>query len=178
MWNPMNHVPPIKAVNKTLPPWKRCILSFLAQYLSWSSWNASSSHPRIQTNHQALWKRKLDWDEELPSDLKNWRDKWKPTLHELPFIEISKWYGLKFPGKSVVELHVFADVSCYAYGAVVYLRFKNSSEFKCSFVIGKLRTVPVKKNSFIIPKSELQVAVTASKIKVKKMEELKVQLPV
>lgn len=85
---------------------------------------------------------------------------------------------MKFPGKSAVELHVFADVSCCGYGAVVYLRFKKSSEFKCTFVIGKLRIVSVKKNSFSIPKLELQVAVTASRTKAKKMKELKVQLPV
>ena len=122
---------------------------------------------------QELWKRKLDWDEELPPDLKHrWND-WKATLHQLPSIETPRWYGFKFSEKSILELHVFADASSCAYGAVAYLRFKSNSEFKCSFVIGKSRIAPFKENSLSIPKLELQVAVTTSRIKIKIMEELK-----
>ena len=70
-------------------------------------------------------------------------------------------------------MHVFADVSSCAYGAVAYLRFKSNSEFKCSFVIGKSIIAPIKGNSLNMPKLELQAAFTASRIKVKIMEELK-----
>ena len=63
----------------------------------------------------------------------------------------------------MVKLHVFADASSCAYGTL-YLQFKSRSEVKCCFVIGKLRIVPVKENSFSISKLELQVAVTASRI--------------
>ena len=40
-------------------------------------------------------------------------------------------------------------------------------------MIGKSRIAPIKENSLSIPKLELQAAVTASRIKVKIMEELK-----
>ena len=67
-----------------------------------------------------LWKRKLDWDEELPPDLKHRWNNWKATLHELSSIEILRWYGFKFPEKSALELHVFGDAPSCAYGAVAY----------------------------------------------------------
>ena len=101
---------------------------------------------------QELWKQKLECDEELPTNLRHWGDKWQPTLHELTLIEIPRWYSLKFLGESAVELHVFPDASGCACGAAVYLRFKSSSEFEWSFVIGKLRIAPVKENSFNMPK--------------------------
>ena len=122
---------------------------------------------------QELWKRKLDWDEELPPDLKHQWNNWKATLHELPSLEIPRWCSFKFPEESALELHVFADTSNCAYGVVAYLWFKSSSEFKCSFVIGKLRIALIKENSLSIPKLELQAVVTVSRIKVKIMEELK-----
>ena len=134
-------------------------------------WLQPHSNPKLII--QELWKRKLDWDEELPPDLKHrWND-WKATLHELTSIEIPRWYGFNFPEESALELHVFADTSSCAYGAVAYLRFQSNSELKCSFVIGKSRTAPIKENSLSIPKLELPAAVTASRIQVKIMEELK-----
>ena len=57
---------------------------------------------------------------------------------------------------------------------MVLLCIYDSSEFKCSFVIGKLRIAPVKENSSSIPKLEPQAAVTASRIKVKNMKSLPV----
>ena len=67
----------------------------------------------------------------------------------------------------------FVDASSCAYGAVAYLLFKSNIEFKCSFVIGKLRIAPIKGNLLSIPKLELQAPVTMSKIKVEIMEEFK-----
>ena len=70
-------------------------------------------------------------------------------------------------------MHVFADALSCGDGAVAHLRFKSNREFKCSFVIGKSRIAPIEENSLSIPKLELQAAVTASRIKVKIIEELK-----
>ena len=78
-----------------------------------------------------------------------------------------------YPQESALELQVFPDASSCTYGDVAYLRFQSNSELKCSFVIGKSRIAPIKENSLSIPKLELQAAVTASRIKVKIMEELK-----
>ena len=92
---------------------------------------------------QELRKRKLDWDEEFPPDLKYRSNEWKETLHELPSIEIPSWYRFNFPEESALELHVLADASSCVYGAVEYLRFKSSSEIKCNFVIGKAGIAPI-----------------------------------
>ena len=81
--------------------------------------------------------------------------------------------GFKFPEESTLELHVFADASNCAHGALAYLRFKRSSGFKWNFVISKSRIAPIKENSLSIPKLETHTAVTASRIKVKIMGELK-----
>ena len=77
-----------------------------------------------------------------------WND-WKATLHELPSIEIPRWYGFKLPEESALELCVFTDVPSCTYGAVACLRFKSNSEFKCSFVIGKSRIEPIKESHFV-----------------------------
>ena len=94
---------------------------------------------------QELWKRKLNWNEELQPPLRHQWNEWKTTQRELPFIEIPKLYGLKFSRDSALELKVFADASNCASGTVADLRFKSSIGFKCSFVIGKSRITPIKK---------------------------------
>ena len=156
--NSLNNLLLIKAVNKTLPTSNRDILSCISSIFDPLGILAPATYkPRLII--QELWKHR--------------RNKWKATLHELPTIEIPRWYSFKFPGESALELHAFADASSCAYGAVPYLRFKSSSEFKCSFMIDKSRIAQIKENSLSITKLELQVAFTVSKIKVKIMEELK-----
>lgn len=61
------------------------------------------------------------------------------------------------------QLHHFADASQQGYGAVTYLRIKNSQgDVKCSFVMGKSRLAPIK--SVTIPRMGLSAAVTATKL--------------
>ena len=172
LWNPLNNLLQINAVNKTLPTSKRGVLSFISSIFDSLGMLAPATlEPKLII--QEIWKRKLDWDEELTPDLKHrWNDG-KATLHKLPSIEIPRWYGFNFLQESALEFHVFADALSCAYGAVTYLRFQSNSELKCSFVIGKSRIAPIKENLLSIPKLELQAAVTASRIKVKIMEELK-----
>ena len=148
LWNPLNDLLQIKAVNKTLPTSKRGVLSFISSIFDPLGMLAPATlEPKLII--QELWKRKLDWDEELPPDLKHrWND-WKATLHELPSIEIPRWYGFKLPEESALELCVFTDVPSCTYGAVACLRFKSNSEFKCSFVIGKSRIEPIKESHFV-----------------------------
>ena len=148
--NSLNNLLLIKAVNKTLPTSNKDILSCISSIFDPLGILASATYePRLII--QELWKHR--------------RNKWKATLHELPTIEIPRWYSFKFPGESALELHVFADASSCAYGAVPNLRFKSSSEFKCSFMIDKSRNTQIKENSLSITKLELQVAFTVSKIK-------------
>ena len=45
---------------------------------------------------QELWRRNLDWDDQLHSELKQRWEDWKKTLQDLPSIEIPKWYDIDF----------------------------------------------------------------------------------
>ena len=154
LWSPLNNLLQIKAINKNLPSSKSGVLSFISSiFVSLGVLTAVTHEPKLII--QELWKRKLGWDEQLPPDLKyRWND-WKATLHELPSIEIPRWYGFKFQEKSALQLHFFADASSCAYDAVAYLRFKSNNKFKCGFVIGKSRIAPIKENSLSIPNLEL-----------------------
>ena len=68
-------------------------------------------------------------------------------------------------------MHVFADASNNAYGAVAYLRQAHEENVKCSFIFGKSRLPLIAQNSITIPKLELQAAVIASRIKLAILEE-------
>ena len=117
LWNPLNDLLQIKAVNKTLPTSKRGVLSFISSIFDPLGMLVPATlKPKLII--QELWKPKLDWDEELPPDLKHQWNDWKATLHELPSIEIPRWYGFKLPEESALELCVFTDVPSCTYGAV------------------------------------------------------------
>lgn len=78
-------------------------------------------------------------------------------------------------GKQVagVQLHVFADASEDAFGAVAYLRHEyTDSTISCTLVLSKTRLAPVK--PLTIPRLELQAAVLATRVAQTIMKELEV----
>ena len=75
---------------------------------------------------QELWKRKVDWDDELPSDLKYRFQGWRSQLRSLPRIFINRYYGIDTHTETT-ELHFLADSSNQAYGVVVHLRYTTYS---------------------------------------------------
>ena len=101
----------------------------------------------------------LDWDEEIPCDLK---DDWMQWLADL------RCHSLCFPRALIVEkhndayyeYHVFCDASMSAYGACVYLRCVNSfGHVSSNLVIAKGHVAPTKQ--LTIPRLELQAALKA-----------------
>ena len=64
LWNPLNDLLQIKAVNKTLPTSKRGILSFISSIFDPLGMSASATLESTLLI-QELWKQKLDWDEKL-----------------------------------------------------------------------------------------------------------------
>ena len=131
----------------------------------------STLEPKL--NIQELWRRNVDWDDELPSELKQRWEEWKKTLQDLPSMEIPRWYDIDFTNEQGPQLHVFADASDNAYGAVAYLRQAHEENVKCGFIFRKLRLAPIKQNSLTIPKLELQAAVIASRIKLTILEAMR-----
>ena len=71
---------------------------------------------------QALWNKRLEWDEPLPvQDEIQWL-KIETNLRELSNCYIPRYIGLCGDPKPTSQLLVFCDASKYAYAATVYLR--------------------------------------------------------
>lgn len=109
---------------------------------------------------QELCKRKLEWDEELPHDI---RDSWVSWLADLRTLE-----GFSVP-RSILpihfavdstryELHIFCDASYKGYGAACYVRLVSASGVIITrLLITKSRLAPV--HQLTIPRLELSAAV-------------------
>ena len=108
---------------------------------------------------QSLWQRNIDWDEPLSEeDQQQWL-KIAENIQEARCLQISRQY---FPSVGASEqpdtLHVFADASLRAYGAVAFLCSGKST----SFVMAKSRVAPLK--PLTLPKLELMGALTAARL--------------
>ena len=102
----------------------------------WSNGNDCTCLIEPKLIAQEAWQRKLNWDEDLPQDLSDNFDKWQTELPYIEQISIPRYYNFDI-SKLFTELHIFADASSLAYGAVVYLRNINKNyNCKLSFVIG------------------------------------------
>ena len=92
---------------------------------------------------QELWQQSVDWDEPLHQQMTN---KWKDIATDLQNATLTTMMRRYFPSErerddhTTYHIHVFADVSMKAYGAVVYICEGNTT----SFVIVKTRVVPIK----------------------------------
>ena len=119
---------------------------------------------------QELWQRNIEWDQTLPADLENRADKWINSVSYLSEVEAPRYHGINMSTKKP-ELHIFADSSSKADSCAAYFRVIENNKEKVSFVIGKIRLAPLTEKSLLIPKLELQAAVTATKLKTKLLEE-------
>ena len=98
---------------------------------------------------QQCWELGIQWDAELPEDLKS---TWLEILHDLYCCLVIRHD--RFTGISAlddVSLHVFGDAGDKSIGAVAYLV---SGRITCMFA-SKLKVCPVKFKSFTIPRKEL-----------------------
>ncbi|GBM20678.1 hypothetical protein AVEN_150654-1 [Araneus ventricosus] len=114
---------------------------------------------RVKCLLQQLWELGLDFDDAVPQRV---RQNWLEWCAE---VETLKSFSLKrtlFSNYDVdeMEIHVFADSSTKAYGAVAYIRHKRT--FEVQFVLSKTRVAPVKK--LTLPRLELLGALIAARI--------------
>ena len=108
---------------------------------------------------QELWKRNIDWDELIWLDiLTRWKI-WKQSIQNLSDVKIEQWY--KSFSTHPVELHIFADASEKAYGAVAYIKAINN--VSCNFVLAKSRLTPINKPSLTIRRLELEAALIVAR---------------
>ena len=100
----------------------------------------------------------LDWDEELPLNIKYRWLEWINNLKELKNYEFSRC--CKPDHTANIQLHYFSDGSETAYGAVVYVRFvDNEGNIICSPLLAKSRLNPLNNTAYkTIPRIELNGA--------------------
>ena len=90
---------------------------------------------------QILWRRKVDWDEPLDQEI---RDKWlsiATDIQEATHIVYPRPYFTRYTHRSSnKQLHVFADASLCAYGAVAYI----TQDDQVTLVMSRSRVALVK----------------------------------
>ena len=91
---------------------------------------------------QELWQKNMDWDENLDEATTN---KWNEIADDLQAAAKATiqrcYFTHSYSDKDQLpQLHVFADASSKAYGAVVYIQQGNET----TFIIAKARVAPLK----------------------------------
>ena len=107
---------------------------------------------------QVFWQKHLEWEEPLEPEL---CEQWYfiiSDIKKLPLLHINRRYFTVTYEKHNIQLHLFADASTKAYGAVAFLKLRQES----SFVMAKTRVAPLKRPT--LPRLELMAALTASNL--------------
>ena len=122
---------------------------------------------------QNLCRDKLDWDDEIPDNIKMQWEKWRKELHCLKELSISRCFKPnEFGQVTSAQLHHFSDASTIGYSQCFYIRLKNAQvKTHCSLVMGKARVTPIK--TITIPRLELTAAVVSVKVSEVVKRELK-----
>ena len=113
---------------------------------------------------QHLCRDQIEWDEEIPEELKmRWR-KWRNELSCLGELSIPRCFKPEgFGPVKSAELHNFSDASNVGYGQCSYLRLQNAEgKIHCSLVMGKARVSSLKTVS--VPRLELTAALVSAKV--------------
>lgn len=103
----------------------------------------------------------MDWDDELPEDLKVKWERWVSELPQLSNVAVPRC--LRRPNPVDIELHLFSDASNDAFASIAYLvcRYQDSRP-SSSLIASKCRVSLVK--VMTIPRLELMGAVLASRL--------------
>ena len=126
------------------------------------------------TVQDLLWRKKLKWNDSLPSDLQKKGKYTQENFNYIYKIEVRRFYGFNSLNRVI---HVFSDSSSHAFGCAVYFRnVTDESLVNVSFVIGKCRLVPLNEKTLSVLKLELQAAVTVVRIKSKLIENAKLNV--
>ena len=86
----------------------------------------------------------------MPTDILKNVEKWLDSISDLNKLEILRWFN-HMNATSKLCLHVFADTSEVAYGAVVYVVLKSHEQNYSSFIVGKSCVSANKQQCWFIP---------------------------
>ena len=109
---------------------------------------------------RTLWVEKLEWDQELPIELKNHWLKLLPELKSVNSISIPRW--INSYTNSRIEIHGFSDASTQAIAANIYLRIVSDGVSYVNLLVSKTKVAPVK--VLTVPRLELCAAHLLSKL--------------
>ena len=173
-WNPARDVFQFHvATAAQAPKTKRTILSMIAKLFDPLGW-VTPVTITAKVFMQRLWRLKLNWDEELPSDaLHDWQIVYHAFM-ALTEVSLPRWTG--HDANSVrCELHGFADASTVAYAAVIYLRIiSTTNEVTISLIAAKSKVAPIKTLS--VPRLELSAALLLSELMKFVQDSIKVEI--
>ena len=116
---------------------------------------------RAKVLMQEIWMAGVDWDDELPENLKIKWEKWVSELPQLSNVAVPRCLRQAYPEN--IELHLFSDASNDAFASVAYLvcRYQDSS-LSSHLIASKCRVSPVK--AMTIPRLELMGAILSSRL--------------
>ncbi|XP_057372209.1 uncharacterized protein LOC130693104 [Daphnia carinata] len=111
---------------------------------------------------QAVCRKSVGWDDQLDqTTIDEWQN-WAISLSKLNPLSVPRCFYPELPKARGVGLHLFADASESAFGAIAYFRFDIPDGVKVSFVMAKARVAPIKYVS--IPRLELCAALLAARL--------------
>nr|XP_039272687.1 uncharacterized protein LOC120346953 [Styela clava] len=112
---------------------------------------------------QGLCRKKLEWDDSIPTECEQEWLKWISELSKLKDFTIPRCFlPANFGETTEIQIHHFSDASEKSYGAVSYIRLKNfSGQIHCSILCGKSRLIPLKGST--IPRLELCAATISAR---------------
>ena len=136
------------------PVTKRSILQGASKHYDPLGWLTPITI-RARILMQELWKKQVTWDNPLDHDIQSRWYQVASDLEEATKIVLPRKY-FPLPSDKPICLHVFADASTKAYGAVAYLQSAGS----IAFVMAKSHVSPLK--NLTLPRLELKAAVIAA----------------
>ncbi|XP_057371827.1 uncharacterized protein LOC130692777, partial [Daphnia carinata] len=112
--------------------------------------------------YKRIWEANIEWDQPIPNEVYYQWKKALDSLSELKHFRISRKILFSSPG--VINIHVFCDASVEAYGAVVYIRGKSTTnEVSISQLCCKTRVAPSGKEMSLARK-ELMAALLGAQL--------------
>ncbi|CAI6357820.1 unnamed protein product [Macrosiphum euphorbiae] len=110
---------------------------------------------------QQLWKLKINWDDELSTEIQVKWKKYLKDLNQCNNLSVPRW--LQCDDTEKIYIHGFADASCKAYGACLYVVCTRADGSRHSQLIcAKSRIAPI--SIITIPRLELCAALLLSKL--------------
>ncbi|XP_058840891.1 uncharacterized protein LOC131696364 [Topomyia yanbarensis] len=110
---------------------------------------------------QRLWLIPIGWDDEVPKDLQELWEDFRPQIEQLSCFKVDRFVFL--PDAISTQLHCFADASKVAYGCCLYARtVDRNGTVKVQLISSKSRVAPLKRLS--IPRLELCAAQLSARL--------------